>query len=159
MSSEDFIKTKLEKLLNEYADSHQNKTNIRIHLFAIPIIMFSLLGLLKALPVPESWPLWFDWSSILIIFAALFYCSLKSAEVVIVMAIVMAIMLSILEFLRPHFFVLCFFLFVLAWIFQFIGHKIEGKKPAFFKDLFFLFIGPLWVLKHLKENFNNAKDT
>jgi uncharacterized membrane protein YGL010W len=33
-----------------------------------------------------------------------------------------------------------------AWIFQFIGHKIEGKKPSFFKDLQFLLIGPIWLL-------------
>lgn len=36
-------------------------------------------------------------------------------------------------------------IFVIAWIGQFIGHKIEGKKPSFFEDLQFLFIGPLWV--------------
>ena len=36
--------------------------------------------------------------------------------------------------------------FVVAWIGQFIGHKIEGKKPSFFKDLLFLLIGPLWLL-------------
>ena len=40
-------------------------------------------------------------------------------------------------------------IFVLAWIGQFIGHKIEGKKPSFFKDLQFLLVGPLWVLKGL----------
>ncbi|MEJ2514422.1 MAG: DUF962 domain-containing protein, partial [Gammaproteobacteria bacterium] len=36
--------------------------------------------------------------------------------------------------------------FVLAWIGQFIGHRIEGKKPSFFKDLLFLMIGPMWLL-------------
>src|SRR5450830_683990 len=35
---------------------------------------------------------------------------------------------------------------VAAWIGQFIGHKIEGKKPSFFEDLRFLLIGPLFVL-------------
>jgi uncharacterized membrane protein YGL010W len=37
-------------------------------------------------------------------------------------------------------------IFVLAWIGQFIGHNIEGKKPSFFKDLQFLLIGPAWLL-------------
>ena len=37
-------------------------------------------------------------------------------------------------------------LFVLAWIGQFIGHRIEGKKPSFFKDLQFLLIGPAWLM-------------
>ena len=37
-------------------------------------------------------------------------------------------------------------IFVITWIFQFIGHKIEGKKPSFLKDLQFLLIGPIWLL-------------
>lgn len=36
--------------------------------------------------------------------------------------------------------------FIITWIFQFIGHKIEGKKPTFLKDLQFLLIGPIWLL-------------
>jgi len=37
-------------------------------------------------------------------------------------------------------------IFVIAWIGQFIGHKIEGKKPSFLEDLQFLLIGPAWLL-------------
>ena len=44
--------------------------------------------------------------------------------------------------------------FVLAWIGQFIGHKFEGKKPAFVKDLQFLLIGPLWLLSYIYNKFN-----
>ena len=40
-------------------------------------------------------------------------------------------------------------IFIVAWIGQFYGHKVEGKKPSFIKDLQFLLIGPLWVLKKL----------
>ncbi len=40
-------------------------------------------------------------------------------------------------------------LFVLAWIGQFYGHKVEGKKPSFFKDIQFLLIGPAWVFKKM----------
>jgi uncharacterized membrane protein YGL010W len=39
--------------------------------------------------------------------------------------------------------------FVLAWITQFVGHKIEGKKPSFFEDLQYLWVGPLFVLSKL----------
>lgn len=35
-------------------------------------------------------------------------------------------------------------LFVLGWIFQFLGHFVEGKPPAFFKDPRYLIIGPYW---------------
>jgi uncharacterized membrane protein YGL010W len=40
----------------------------------------------------------------------------------------------------------CGVLFVLAWIGQFVGHAIEGKRPSFIKDLQFLLIGPMWLL-------------
>jgi uncharacterized membrane protein YGL010W len=40
-------------------------------------------------------------------------------------------------------------IFVVGWIGQFWGHKIEGKKPSFIKDLQFLLIGPLWLLQKL----------
>jgi uncharacterized membrane protein YGL010W len=39
--------------------------------------------------------------------------------------------------------------FVIAWILQFIGHAIEGKRPSFFTDVRFLLIGPAWLLAFL----------
>ena len=143
--------TKLEIYMNEYGVSHQNKTNILIHQFAVPVIMFSVLGLLKAVPVPESWPLWLDWSYFVIVLALAFYASLKDIKIFLSMVLVIALDVFLLELLRPHFFLLSLFLFIVAWIFQFVGHKIEGKKPSFFEDLFFLLISPIWVLKHLTE--------
>lgn len=46
--------------------------------------------------------------------------------------------------------------FVVAWIGQFIGHKIEGKKPSFFQDIFFLLIGPLWVIEAILRKYNKS---
>jgi hypothetical protein len=46
--------------------------------------------------------------------------------------------------------------FVLAWIGQFIGHRIEGKKPSFFEDLRFLLVGPLFVLAFLYRRWHIA---
>ncbi len=154
---------KLENYLSEYEQSHQNLANIRIHKFCVPVIMFSLLGILKALPVPSTWPLWLDWSSFMIIFALGFYANLKNIKIFLAMLLFIISQLIILELMRPHFFILCFFLFILAWIFQFIGHKLEGKKPAFLKDIFFLLIGPIWIVKFLADAmgiklFNSAKD-
>lgn len=147
--------TKLEIYLNEYSESHQNKINIIIHKICVPLIMFSSFGILKAFPVPETWPLWLDWSTFAAVFVLGFYGTLKNLKVFTAMLIFIALQIIILEFLRPHFFVLSLFLFLISWIFQFIGHKLEGKKPSFFKDLFFLLIGPIWVIKFL---INNAKD-
>jgi len=44
--------------------------------------------------------------------------------------------------------------FVIAWIGQFIGHKIEGKKPSFLQDLQFLLIGPAWLLHFICKKLN-----
>ncbi|MDD4974060.1 MAG: DUF962 domain-containing protein [Bacteriovorax sp.] len=139
--------SRLEKYLNVYAKSHQNPTNILIHKFCVPSIMFSVLGLLKAMPVPESWPLWLDWSFFAILGALIFYASFKNLKVFTMMVLFILPQALLLEYLRPRFFLLCLFIFIVAWIFQFIGHKIEGKKPSFFTDLFFLLIGPIWVMK------------
>ena len=40
-------------------------------------------------------------------------------------------------------------LFVVGWIFQFIGHRYEGKQPAFFSNLVFLLVGPIWLAKDI----------
>ena len=45
--------------------------------------------------------------------------------------------------------ILAIAVFVVAWIAQFVGHKIEGRKPSFLTDLTYLLIGPAWVLAKL----------
>jgi uncharacterized membrane protein YGL010W len=44
--------------------------------------------------------------------------------------------------------------FAIAWLGQFIGHKVEGAKPSFFKDLQFLLIGPLWLLSYVYQRLH-----
>lgn len=139
----------LESYIAEYSESHQHPTNIAIHKICVPAIMFSLLGILKALPVPESWPLWLDWSTVLIAFALIYYATFKNIRVMAAIMVLVIPMVGILELLRPRFFILSLGIFIVAWIGQFIGHKIEGKKPSFFKDLFFLLIGPIWTMHTL----------
>ena len=151
--------SKINDYLEEYSESHQNPTNILIHKFCVPAIMFSILGFLKAIPVPEAWPLWLDWSFIVIIGMLIFYASFKDSKIFVSMLLFIIPQVLLLEYLKPRFFILCFFIFIIAWILQFIGHIIEGKKPAFFADLLFLLIGPIWVMKALGKKFNNAKDT
>ena len=157
---------KLADYINEYSESHQNKTNILIHKICVPLIMFSLLGILKALPVPVSWPLWLDWSLVFVVLALVYYSLFKNIRVIAAVLVMVIPMLLILEWLRPRFFLLSVGIFIVAWIGQFIGHKIEGKKPSFFKDLFFLLIGPVWTMHTLLgltgidlKIFSNAKET
>lgn len=139
----------LADYIEEYSDSHQNQTNILIHKICVPAIMFSLLGILKALPVSATWPMWLDWSTVFIIASLIYYSLFKNIRVVAAIIIMLIPMLLILEEMRPRFFVISVIVFIVAWIGQFIGHKIEGKKPSFFKDLFFLLIGPVWTMNSL----------
>ena len=48
-------------------------------------------------------------------------------------------------------------LFVLGWIFQFIGHAIEGNQPAFFKNPVYLLVGPLWLLRRVASSVGLIK--
>src|SRR5690606_19838696 len=48
--------------------------------------------------------------------------------------------------LQTPLWIVCLIIFVLAWIGQFYGHKVEGKKPSFLKDIQFLLIGPAWLM-------------
>lgn len=156
----------LKAYLEEYSESHQNPTNVLIHKICVPAIMFSTLGIIKAIPVPASWPLWLDWSVVVAILAMGFYASFKNIRVFFSQLLLVVPMMLILELLRPRFFLLCVGIFVVAWIGQFIGHKIEGKKPSFFRDLFYLLIGPVWTMNSLTAQVgidlkitSNATDT
>lgn len=144
------MNAKLQNLLEHYSQSHQNPINTKIHKFAVPLIMLSLLGLLFQL----------SWSNInagwaLVVAALLYYWQFKDWKV---FAIVLSQLIPILAvvYLNP-FPPISFFLviFVLAWVAQFIGHKIEGKKPSFFEDIQYLLIGPVWIFKEFawKEKF------
>lgn len=145
----------IDQWLDEYGDSHKNATNKLIHWICIPVIMFSLFGILWAIPVPSQfikigW--WLNWSTIVLTLAILFYIRLSIPLFLGFVLIAAGIVIGNHALFNlvggnPSLMVLaCLGIFILAWIGQFIGHNIEGKKPSFFKDLQFLLIGPAWLL-------------
>jgi uncharacterized membrane protein YGL010W len=139
---------------DEYSESHRNPTNKMLHWVCVPAILLSVVGLLWALPFPAEWRAispFFNWATLVALGAVLYYFTL-SASLGVGMILVMAAMLSIvywLDLLPVPLWITCVTLFVVAWIGQFIGHAVEGKRPSFFKDVQFLMIGPLWLLAHL----------
>lgn len=148
---------KLQDWYSEYSESHQNKTNKAIHFICVPIIFFSIVGMLMS--INNSYLVSLtglniilinNWAFPVLVIALLFYLRM-SFRVFLKMLLFSAICLygnSYLGNIYPLFY-LSLALFVLAWIGQFIGHHIEGKKPSFFKDLQFLLIGPAWVFEKL----------
>jgi uncharacterized membrane protein YGL010W len=131
----------VHRLLSIYAESHRHPTNEVIHFICVPLIMFSLLGLIWSLH-----PL----AAVVVVVLSLVYYFVLSPPFGVGMLLMASVMLWVLT-MMPQVKVLPMLavVFVIAWIGQFIGHKIEGKKPAFFDDLRFLLIGPLFVLGFL----------
>ncbi|WP_417749471.1 DUF962 domain-containing protein [Rosistilla oblonga] len=134
----------------EYELSHRNPVNKRIHWICVPVIAAAFLGLLWELPAPrQSW-ITINWSVVAMLAALAFYVHL-SLRLAVGMAIAFALLacgfIAYRQTLATPLWIPSLALFVIAWIGQFIGHQIEGKKPAFFQDLQFLLIGPAWVLR------------
>ena len=136
----------------EYGESHQDDTNELIHWICVPLIFFSVLGFVWTIPVPLAWEesaSWFNWVLVAVALAAVFYVRLSPALSLGLLAFMAACYggLAALELFAPWpVWKICAVIFVAAWIGQFIGHKIEGQKPSFFKDVVFLLIGPAWLM-------------
>ena len=146
----------IQQWFDEYGESHQNPTNKTIHWICIPLIFWSIIGLLACIPhdylqiANAGWALpYMHWGSVVIALGLLFYIRL-SWQLFLGMALFStAVLLSIDALMALGTNVLLIMsiaVFVGAWIGQFIGHNIEGKKPSFFKDLQFLMIGPAWLM-------------
>ena len=142
--------------LDAYAESHQNPTNKKIHWDCVPLIMLTLLGSLAmikfSLPFNGNYSI--NLSYMLIVMALFFYIrlSLSITFGMLLISVITLFFINELEFLFPnnmHLLYLYISIFVLSWIGQFIGHKIEGKKPSFFEDIQFLLIGPAWLLSFI----------
>lgn len=138
----------IDQWLDEYGESHQNKTNKLIHWICVPVILWCVLALLWHVRLgPNEW---LNAASVLIAVSILFYARL-SLTLTLGMAVISALSIWLIMAYQSAGFgfplwAFASILFVLAWIGQFIGHKIEGKKPSFFKDIQFLLIGPAWLL-------------
>lgn len=126
----------VDEWFSEYNESHQNSTNKFIHWICVPTILFSIIGILAHFSVLLT--------TLLLVLSMVFY-----ARMDIALAIAMAVLISIMAWLililpfGKGFYIA---LFVVAWIGQFYGHKVEGKKPSFFKDVQFLLVGPAWCM-------------
>ncbi|MGW8248810.1 MAG: Mpo1 family 2-hydroxy fatty acid dioxygenase [Acidiferrobacterales bacterium] len=143
----------VESWLSEYGESHQNATNKRIHWICVPSIYWSVLLITWNIP-QHGWMLnigWINWAGVLSILVMAFYLRL-SPKLAIGMVLFTGLVFLISALIKNagiDLLKLGVVIFVIAWIGQFIGHKIEGKKPSFFKDIFFLLIGPFWLMSFI----------
>ena len=144
---------KIDKLLSEYGESHQNETNKLIHWICVPSIFFSITGLLYSIKLPFTvGGIHVNVAMIVLLLIILYYFAL-SKTLWIGLAIFAAICLAVCYLVERvnvlPLWLFCVIVFVLAWTGQFYGHGVEGKKPSFFKDLQFLLIGPAWLMSFI----------
>lgn len=146
---------KLQDWLAEYSVSHQNPLNKKLHWICVPLITASVVGMI--------WSLSSVTALIALLFAMIFYARL-STRLFLVMALFSLLIVILIWILSaplltlspnaPFWFYLG--LFIVGWIGQFYGHKVEGKKPSFFKDLQFLLIGPAWCADYLMKKLGRS---
>ena len=151
----------VEQWFGEYGESHSNPRNEMLHIICVPPIVLTVIGFLWSIPVPAAFveiSPWLNWATIAIVLSIVYYFSL-SATLGLGAAIalgIMAYIVSWLDTLAWPLWATCLVIFVIAWIGQFIGHSIEGKRPSFMKDIQFLLIGPIWLLGHLYRKLGIA---
>ena len=129
----------IQSLFADYAAFHQTKGNKWFHRLGIPMIMLTLIGMLTRVVILEP----VDAAMVLIAASTIYYLTLEW-RLGVAMLVVSIAMYVIGRALPMSINVA---LFVLGWIFQFIGHSVyEKKQPAFFRNFVHLLVGPLWIL-------------
>lgn len=149
---------KIDLLFAEYAESHRNSTNKLTHWICVPLIFWTILGFISYIPTPNIYLKYFGFLSIAsfiaICLVTVFYFRL-SWRIAVIMIFIMLLMEHFVSFVNVTFgrksWLIYLGVFVATWILQFVGHKIEGKKPSFLKDLQFLLVGPIWLLSFIMK--------
>lgn len=136
----------LEQWMNEYGKDHQNKTNRVIHRICVPAIFFSVVGFFHLIPF---WVGDIRGGDIILLIVASWYAFI-SWKALMIAGAQLVLSIFLIEYLQNFLSVteLCLALgciFVVAWVGQFYGHHLEGRRPSFLKDLQYLLIGPIWI--------------
>ncbi|NLR82152.1 DUF962 domain-containing protein [Chitinophaga eiseniae] len=141
----------IHQWLDDYGTSHRNPTNKLIHWICVPAIFFSIVGFLYAVQIPGISFMYLTLAHIALLAVILYYLRLSAslAAGMLLIGIICLWLWRMIAATGLATWQVALVIFVLAWIGQFIGHKIEGAKPSFFKDLQFLLIGPAWLLSFI----------
>ena len=140
----------IDRWFASYSGDHQNPANQLIHVFAVPAILGSVVAMIWCIPPPGTLFNHGIWAALAMFAAWAFYNRLSRpiGYGMLVAFFTIGCLCRILQAelgLRGLLY-LAIGMFAAAWVAQFIGHRIEGRKPSFFTDLVYLLIGPIWVL-------------
>ena len=145
----------IRQWLLEYGESHTNHLNKTIHWICVPTIFFSMVGFMYCIKLPFSIRgVQVNVAMVLMVLAIAYYFSLSKTLWIGMLLFGIACLL-ICHFIEVANFaplwLVSLLLFVFAWVAQFYGHKVEGKKPSFLKDVQFLLIGPAWLMSFIYQ--------
>jgi uncharacterized membrane protein YGL010W len=145
---------------DSYGADHAHPTNVAIHWVCVPAILWAVIALLWLVPISPAYGKPGFWCGLVMVGAFAFYWRL-SHRLGGVMLLVFVALGGLTELLyrslgRGGLFRLAIAVFVLAWIGQFIGHRIEGRRPSFLTDLAYLLIGPAWLAAKLARRIGIA---
>jgi uncharacterized membrane protein YGL010W len=145
----------IESLFADYAAFHQTKGNKAFHRLGIPMIMLTLIGMLARVVLFDGGRWRLDAGMLLILVAEAYYLAIEWRLAIVMLAISVAcyfIGSSMPLWLNAA-------LFVLGWIFQFVGHSVyEKRQPAFLRNFVHLLIGPLWIVNDVVGVVKAAPD-
>jgi uncharacterized membrane protein YGL010W len=145
--------------LGEYGASHANPTNKLLHWVCVPPIVLAVMGFLWSTPVPAAFTQvspWLNWATLVAAAALVYYFALSPALALgaLLAFLILLLITQRLSALPWPLWITSLVIFIAAWIGQFIGHAIEGRRPSFFKDVQFLLIGPLWLVAAAYRKFS-----
>lgn len=148
------VATQAARLLAEYSADHQHPFNRLMHSICVPLIFASLIALLWAIPFPARLApglTWLNFGTLALAAVTVYYLKLapRLGVGMLLAALVLVPLVALAADLPWPLWLTALAVFVVAWIGQFVGHYVEGRRPSFFRDLRFLLIGPLWVLAKL----------
>jgi len=127
----------VDQLFERYGGYHRHPTNKAIHWVCVPLIVWSVLGLIWSVSSIAAY---------FVIGAALVFYVWLSLPLALGMLAVIAAMLYALTLLGERALAVSAVVFVLAWIGQFVGHGIERSRPSFTEDVRSFLVGPAWLM-------------
>ena len=149
-----------------YKEYHQNYYNKLLHIFSIQLIMMSMMTFFENIKISDllccikynpkqhsivikhftNMELNFIISGCYILYYS--QCGISTFYVMWGFFHYIYCLTKLIDFTRRE----AFFVFCIAWVLQFLGHYIEGRKPALVDSIHQAFLGaPLFTVLELNE--------
>lgn len=139
--------------LDGYSRDHQHPIHQLLQWVCVPLLAWSALAMMWAIPVPQAWFRPGSWAVLAIVLAFTWYWkySRRLATALLVVLVIFALSCDWLfqQSDPARLLQLGVAVFMTAVIGQFIGYLIEGRRPSFLSDPTYLLIGPAWLMDKL----------